>query len=74
MGVAHNVQNPMMEERDVMSMSGYYSDGVQIDADPLLSNHCGYLLHKIGVFRDYLLYTDDLMAVHKVVHDHLVYR
>jgi hypothetical protein len=69
MGAAHIVQNPM-EEHDVMDVHGYYSDGVQIDADPLLSNRCGYLLHMVVVFHDYLLYTDDLMAMHRPVPDH----
>jgi hypothetical protein len=64
----------MMEEQDVMNMSGYYSDGVQIDADPLHSNRCAYLLHMGCVFRDYLSYTDDLMAKHRLIPDHWAYR
>ena len=66
MGVAHIAHNPMKEEQGVMNMHGYYSGGV-------LSNRCGYLLHKVVVFRDYLLYAD-LMAMHRAVPGHWVYR
>lgn len=71
-GVAHIVQNPMTEEQYVMNMRCYYSDGIQMDAGLLLLNHCGCLSHMVVAFRDYLLYTDDLMAAHRLVPDHWV--
>lgn len=68
---AHTVQNLTREQQQQMNMCCHCSDGTQIEPDPLLLDHGGYLLHMADAFHGYLFHTDDdLMAMHRLVPDH----